>query len=104
MPIDFEDDQNLPDREAEAKQAPTPEAFERLGDAHIAKGRIETAIARYRKAIALTSNGHIAADTRAKHSTPSFSTAAKSSKPHVAPRRTSPSASCTGATVKSKRP
>ncbi len=64
MPYEFEDEHNVERREEEAAKAPTPENLQRVADAHLAQGRIETAIERYRKAVSLTDNGHAASETR----------------------------------------
>src|SRR5579863_10423464 len=65
MPYEFEDEKSIEEREAKAEKEPSAEAFRQLGDAHLAKGRIELALERYRKAVSLTDNGHDAAETRA---------------------------------------
>jgi len=64
MPYEFDNGQNFEETGAETGNEATPEAFQRLGDAQLAKGRIELALERYKKAVALTDNGHEAADSR----------------------------------------
>jgi len=64
MLYEFDDEQNLERAEAEAKNKPTAAAYQRLGDAHLVKGRIEIALERYRKAITLTEDVHAAAESR----------------------------------------
>src|SRR5579875_1412529 len=63
--MEFYDGKPLEDQEEEAKKANTPEAFSRLGDVHLARGRIEVALQRYRKAVSLAGDDPAVAPHRA---------------------------------------